>query len=49
MLENNPIELQYMETMISSIPRRYKNHPKTLEELFKKLNNVLHQNLIKQL
>jgi phosphatidylserine decarboxylase len=43
MLENNPIEMQYMNTMISSIPNinRYKNHPKTLEELFKKLNNVL--------
>jgi phosphatidylserine decarboxylase len=43
MLENNPIEMQYMNTMISSIPNkdRYKNHAKTLEELFRKLNNVL--------
>jgi len=43
MLQNNPIEMQYMNTMISSIPNKnlYKNHPKTLEELFKKLNNVL--------
>ena len=43
MLETNPIELQYMNTMISSIPKlnRFKNHPKTLEELFKKINNVL--------
>lgn len=43
MLQDNPVELQYMETMISSIPKRYKNHPKTLEELFKKLNIVLTQ------
>jgi phosphatidylserine decarboxylase len=45
MLENNPIEMQYMNTMISSIPHlhRLKNTPKTLEELFKKLNNVLTQ------
>jgi phosphatidylserine decarboxylase len=43
MLENNPIEMQYMHTMISSIPHlnRLKNTPKTLEELFKKLNHVL--------
>jgi len=43
MLENNPIELQYMNTMITSIPNNnhFKNHPKTLEELFKKLNSVL--------
>ncbi len=41
MLENNPVEMQYMNTMISSIPSRYKNHVKTLDELFKKLNNVL--------
>ena len=43
MLENNPIENEYMNTMISSISKnkRFKNHPKTLDELFKKLNNVL--------
>jgi phosphatidylserine decarboxylase len=43
MLESNPIELEYMNTMISSIPnlKRFKNHPKTLEELFKRLNSVL--------
>jgi phosphatidylserine decarboxylase len=43
MLENNPIEMEYMNTMISTIPKnnRFKNHPKTLEELFKKINNVL--------
>ena len=42
MLENNPIENEYMNTMISSISKnkRFKNHPKTLDELFKKLNNV---------
>jgi len=43
MLETNPLEMQYMNTMISSIPNKsqFKDHPKTLEELFKKLNNVL--------
>ena len=43
MLENNPIEKQYMNTMISSISNinRYKNHPKSVEELFNKLNHVL--------
>jgi len=41
MLETNPVEMQYMNTMISSIPARYKNHIKTLDELFKKLNSVL--------
>ena len=37
MLEANPLEKQYMNTMISSIPKKYrlKNYPKTLDELFK--------------
>ena len=45
MIETNPIERQYMTTMITSIPnkKRYSDHPKSLEELFKKLNNVLTQ------
>lgn len=45
MLENNPLEMQYMSTMITSIPHanRYKNHPKTVDDLFKKLNVVLNQ------
>ena len=43
MLEANPLEKQYMNTMISSIPKKYrlKNYPKTLDELFKNLNYVL--------
>ena len=46
MLKKNPIEREYMHTMISSIPNisgdsRFKKHPKNLEELFDKLNKVL--------
>ena len=43
MLDNNPIEMQYINTMISSIPHlnRFKNHPKTPHELLTKLNSVL--------
>ena len=43
MLEANPLEKQYMNTMISTIPKKYrlKNYPKTLDELFKNLNYVL--------
>jgi phosphatidylserine decarboxylase len=43
MLDTNPIEKEYMNTMISSIPKKYQaqNETKTLEQLFKKLNNVL--------
>jgi phosphatidylserine decarboxylase len=43
MLEKNPIERQYMTTMITSIPKnnKFKNHPKTLNDLFNQLNNVL--------
>jgi phosphatidylserine decarboxylase len=46
MLDTYPVERQYMNTMISSIPNisgdpRFKRHPKTLDELFKNLNNVL--------
>lgn len=45
MIETNPIERQYMTTMITSIPnkKRYSDHPKSLDDLFKKLNNVLTQ------
>ena len=43
MLESNPVEEQYMNTMITSIPRKYKskNPPKSLDQLFQQLNNVL--------
>jgi len=43
MLESNPVEDQYMNTMITSIPRKYKskNPPKSLDQLFQQLNNVL--------
>ena len=43
MLESNPVENQYMNTMITSIPRKYKskNPPKSLDQLFQQLNNVL--------
>lgn len=45
MLEKYPVEKQYMNTMISSIPKTKKEKsqkpPKSLDELFEKLNNVL--------
>jgi phosphatidylserine decarboxylase len=43
MIEDNPIEKEYMNTMITSIAKnqRYKNHPKTVNDLFNKLNTVL--------
>ena len=43
MLEKNPIERQYMTTMITSIPKngKFRNYPKTLNDLFKQLNDVL--------
>ena len=43
MIDDNPIEKEYMNTMITSISKnhRYKNHPKTVNELFNKLNTVL--------
>jgi phosphatidylserine decarboxylase len=43
MLESNPIENQYMNTMITSIPKKYKskNPPKSLDQLFQQLNSVL--------
>ena len=45
MLEKYPVEKQYMNTMISSIPKSKKEKsekpPKSLDELFEKLNNVL--------
>jgi phosphatidylserine decarboxylase len=46
MLEKYPVERQYMNTMISSIPKQsgdkqFKKHPLTLDELFKRLNDVL--------
>jgi phosphatidylserine decarboxylase len=43
MLEKNPIERQYMTTMITSIPKnsKFRNYPKSLNDLFNQLNNVL--------
>lgn len=43
MLEDNPIERQYMNTMISSIAniKRFKRHPKTVDGLLTKMNSVL--------
>ena len=44
MLEKYPVEKQYMNTMISSIPKikeKSLKPPKSLDELFEKLNNVL--------
>ena len=45
MLEKYPVEKQYMNTMISSIPKSKKEKsqkpPTSLDDLFEKLNNVL--------
>lgn len=46
MLNKYPIERQYMNTMISSIPNitfktAYKKHPNSLDELFNNINSVL--------